>query len=87
MCCVHFADKSHQSVIAMSNTTHTTLCMCCKTIYITQHNFQCGHVVADANGGSTNVNNLRPICTLCNQSMGVTNMKDFALTNFNVVIN
>jgi 5-methylcytosine-specific restriction endonuclease McrA len=63
-----------------------THCMCCKTINITQHNFHCGHVVAEANGGKVQVDNLRPICAVCNNSMGTANMKEFALINFNVEI-
>jgi hypothetical protein len=61
-------------------------CLCCKTNYITQHNFHCGHVVAEANGEQIHVDNLRPICSVCNNSMGTTDMKVFALENFNVAI-
>jgi 5-methylcytosine-specific restriction endonuclease McrA len=63
-----------------------TQCVCCKTNFITQHNFQCGHVVAEANGGTVQVDNLRPICAVCNNSMGTTDMKEFAFDNFNVEI-
>jgi hypothetical protein len=40
-------------------------------------NFNCGHIVAHANGGETKLNNLVPICTLCNTSMGTYNLNDF----------
>jgi hypothetical protein len=63
-----------------------THCLCCKTNYITQHNFHCGHVVADAKGGKVQVSNLRPICAVCNNSMGTMNMREFALNNFDVEI-
>jgi 5-methylcytosine-specific restriction endonuclease McrA len=63
-----------------------TSCLCCKTNYITQHNFHCGHVVAEANGGKVQIENLRPICAVCNNSMGTMDMKEFALENFNVEI-
>jgi 5-methylcytosine-specific restriction endonuclease McrA len=63
-----------------------TSCLCCKTNYITQHNFHCGHVVAEANGGKVHVENLRPICAVCNNSMGTMDMQEFALENFNVHI-
>ena len=59
-------------------------CLCCKSNYITQHNFHCGHVVAEANGGKVHVDNLRPICAVCNNSMGTMDMKVFAFDNFNV---
>jgi hypothetical protein len=61
-------------------------CVCCKTNFITQHNFHCGHVIAEANGGKVQVNNLRPICAVCNNSMGTMSMKEFALNNFNIEI-
>ena len=42
--------------------------------------FNCGHIIAEVNGGETNVSNLRPICQNCNSSMGITNMDDFMKT-------
>jgi len=48
-------------------------CYCC-------HNeldcfvFEGGHIEAEVNGGKTNLENLRPICGLCNKSMGSQNM-------------
>lgn len=46
---------------------------------ISRANFECGHIVAEAEGGPTSVPNLRPICSLCNKSMGTTCMLDFIL--------
>ena len=54
-----------------------TKCLCCNVTDITQMSFHCGHVLAEANGGLTIVNNLRPICQNCNSSMRTTNMDDF----------
>ncbi len=54
-----------------------TKCPCCKLTDITQLNFSCGHIDAEANGGSLTVENLRPICTSCNSSMGTQNMNEF----------
>lgn len=54
-----------------------TKCPCCKLTDITQLNFSCGHIVAESNGGSLFVTNLRPICTSCNSSMGTKNMNEF----------
>jgi hypothetical protein len=56
----------------------TSPCMCCKTTRISQMDFHCGHITAVAAGGTNAVENLRPICALCNQSMGVKSMVDFA---------
>lgn len=52
-------------------------CYCCKTERISYANFQCGHVEAHAEGGEVTLQNLRPICAQCNQSMGKTNMTEF----------
>lgn len=57
-------------------------CVCCKNIAVTQHNFHCGHVVAEANGGKLTVDNLRPICSCCNNSMGTMDMREFAEAHF-----
>jgi hypothetical protein len=51
----------------------------CKT-KITQMTFECGHVEAESKGGLTIVENLRPICSSCNRSMGTRNMQDFMKT-------
>ena len=52
-------------------------CVCCKLTDITQLNFACGHIISENDGGELNVNNLKPICTSCNSSMGITNMDVF----------
>jgi hypothetical protein len=44
---------------------------------ISQHNFECGHVQAEASNGETTIPNLRPICPNCNKSMGTQNMEEF----------
>ena len=56
-----------------------TKCLCCNHNYITQHNFHCGHVIADANGGTLDIDNLRPICSTCNNSMRTRNMDEFRI--------
>lgn len=52
-------------------------CLCCNSTDITQLSFNCGHIIAEANGGDTIVSNLKPICQNCNSSMGTKNMEDF----------
>lgn len=54
-----------------------TKCMCCKTQEIRQIEFTCGHIIAEKDGGETNLKNLRPICSKCNLSMGIVNMTEF----------
>ncbi len=56
----------------------STLCLCCNKTKITQSNFHCGHILAEANGGTTHISNLKPICAQCNLSMGIKNMNDFS---------
>ena len=55
-------------------------CYCCKTTYITQSSFHCGHVISEAKGGETIVNNLKPICQNCNSSMGSKDMNEFMIS-------
>jgi hypothetical protein len=55
-------------------------CMCCQVTDITQLSFNCGHIIAEANGGEVIVSNLKPICQNCNSSMGTKNMDDFMKT-------
>lgn len=62
--------------------TGQTMCPVCKFHTITQMNFHCGHIVAEAEGGETVVSNLYPICAKCNLSMGKKNMIEFHKTYF-----
>lgn len=55
----------------------TGKCYCCKTETISTANFECGHIIAKKNGGELTLSNLRPICSLCNKSMGTQNMETF----------
>ena len=52
------------------------LCYCCSED-IDSKNFEAGHIIPEAKGGPTNVDNLRPICSCCNKSMGTQNMNVF----------
>ena len=54
--------------------------MCCTVTDITQMSFNCGHIIAEYNGGESIVSNLKPICQNCNSSMGTKNMEDFMKT-------
>lgn len=56
-----------------------TKCMCCGVNEIKMSSFHCGHVIAEANGGSMTVENLRPICAACNLSMKTENLDDFKM--------
>jgi hypothetical protein len=52
-------------------------CVCCNLTTISQLNFHAGHIVSEANGGNTILDNLVPICQSCNSSMGITNLEYF----------
>ena len=52
-------------------------CKCCNLTEITQMSFHCGHIMAEVHGGETNIDNLLPVCELCNKSMGSTNLIEF----------
>ena len=54
-------------------------CLCCKKVVISNTNFEVGHVLSEKNGGTHEINNLRPICFACNHSMGSENMIDFVV--------
>ena len=54
------------------------LCFCCRINTINfMDNWSCGHIISEKNGGKTNINNLRPICTPCNLAMGTKNLYIF----------
>lgn len=61
----------------IGETIGKSKCLCCKVTEITQLSFHCGHVIAEANGGTIEINNLRPICQNCNSSMRTMNMDEF----------
>ena len=53
-------------------------CPLCQQNDIRPFQFHCGHVIARSHGGSLDVSNLRPICSICNHSMYNHNMIEFA---------
>ncbi len=54
-------------------------CLCCKKAMISNTDFHVGHVMSEKNGGTQEINNLRPICSCCNHSMGTENMIDYVV--------
>ena len=52
-------------------------CLCCDRIKIKQSTFQGGHFISEKNGGKISVNNIIPICSGCNSSMGSKNMDNY----------
>jgi len=60
--------------------TAAVVCWCCKSTMINYFDYSCGHILAKSRGGRATVGNLRPICSLCNSSMGVCDMLEFQET-------
>tara|TARA_Y100000389_G_scaffold140942_1_gene138808 strand:+ start:1073 stop:2215 length:1143 start_codon:yes stop_codon:yes gene_type:complete len=57
-------------------------CICCNNYEITMSNFHAGHIIAESVGGLINIDNILPICSTCNLSMGSQNMKVFIKNTF-----
>jgi hypothetical protein len=55
-------------------------CPLCGLNEISMLGFECAHVVAECHGGPTTVDNLRPICKMCNASMATDDMRTFIQT-------
>lgn len=51
-------------------------CFCCGK-EIEHDYYECGHVISERNGGETTIENLRPLCSPCNKSIGKKNMEEF----------
>lgn len=56
-------------------------CYVCQSKLDSKH-FECGHIKAKVKGGSDTIDNLRPVCSLCNKSIGTKNMNDFKAQYF-----
>ena len=52
-------------------------CIVCKITTINSKDFEAGHIISDKNGGGIHVNNIMPICGLCNKSMSAENMDSY----------
>ena len=50
---------------------------CGKNIKKHGDDWDAGHIISDKNGGACNLENLKPICKKCNQSMGSQNWEDY----------
>ena len=57
-------------------------CIVCKDTEILQSKFHGGHIVSEYNGGTTTLDNILPICSGCNTSMGTTNMTEYVANHY-----
>jgi 5-methylcytosine-specific restriction endonuclease McrA len=55
---------------------YNSLCLICNDP-ISIENFEAGHIIAVAKGGTNHIDNLKPICIGCNRSMGDQDMNVF----------
>lgn len=51
-------------------------CYVCPKLIDSKH-FECGHIISSANGGKDIIENLRCVCSECNQSIGTKHMDEF----------
>ena len=58
----------------IGETVGKAKCPCCDIRDITSRDFVAGHVISEHDGGTIDVENLRPICAICNSGMGSRNM-------------
>lgn len=54
-------------------------CYCCQETLDINH-MECGHIKAYILGGSTDIDNLMPVCKTCNRNMGVMNLELYRKT-------
>lgn len=79
-------DKISQSLRQKVWTKHSNnlleiKCLCCNLNIINAFTFECGHIIAKSKDGKCNINNLVPICGLCNKSMSNIDMDIFMEKN------
>ena len=60
----------------------TGVCNVCRK-EININDFEAGHIISFANGGSDNIDNLVPLCRDCNRSMGKQNLDEFKKEYYN----
>jgi 5-methylcytosine-specific restriction endonuclease McrA len=62
----------------------------CKIVWcqnqINVFDFHCGHIIAEKEGGKTSIDNLLPICSRCNLSMGINSISNWNLYGKNINI-
>lgn len=71
--------KKRQEVWTANNGESLSVnCFCCNNQELNGMGaWECGHIISEANGGTLDTDNLKPICSGCNKSMGSKNMDDY----------
>jgi hypothetical protein len=55
-------------------STLEAICPNCQNNSISAFNFEAGHIISEKNGGKTELDNLIPLCSQCNKSIGSKNL-------------
>ena len=62
------------------------MCPCCQIRIISRDSFSAGHIQAESRGGSSQIENIIPICDDCNGRMGPTHMYWFSWDTYGIVM-
>lgn len=68
-------DDSWNQRIGKNNAS--AYCLICNIEKIYMNKFEAGHIISEKNGGLLVLDNILPICSPCNKSMGINNMEDW----------
>lgn len=70
--------KKRDEVWGANNNSLKAKCFCCDiTVLSATGSWECGHIKSEVNGGNLSTENLKPICSGCNKSMGSRNMDEY----------
>jgi hypothetical protein len=61
-------------------------CPCCQIRVISRDSFSAGHIQAESRGGSSQIDNIIPICDDCNGRMGPTHMYWFSWDTYGIIM-
>lgn len=61
-------------------------CPCCQIRIISRDSFSAGHIQAESRGGSSQIENIIPICDDCNGRMGPTHMYWFSWDTYGIIM-
>jgi hypothetical protein len=61
-------------------------CPCCQIRIISRESFSAGHIQAESRGGSSQIDNIIPICDDCNGRMGPTHMYWFSWDTYGIIM-
>ena len=69
-----------------NSTLKEIKCPCCQIRHITSESFSAGHIQAESREGSSQIDNIIPICKECNGRMGSSHMYWFAWDRYGTIM-